>query len=137
MRVAMTPRFVRLAIVLATVALAGATPLLAQESVIIQRIIVKVNGEAMTQKELEQRQIDLLQQQGKTKPTTEDLEKITPDILVNSIDEMLIVQRGRELGFHMSDEQFTQFVNRIKSENKLDDAGLKAVLAQQGMTLTS
>jgi parvulin-like peptidyl-prolyl isomerase len=107
----------------------------ASAGVIIQRILVKVNGEIFTQKELEQEQIDKLQQDGKTSPTPADLQSITPDILVGKIDEMLIVQRGRELGFHLSDEQFASSVQKIKTDNKLDDAAFKVALGQEGLTL--
>src|SRR5262245_37124268 len=95
-------------LVLASVA--GAPVLRAQapptkpQGVIIQRILVKVNGDILTQKELEQRQVLALRDQGKGDLTGDALykalEDITPEILVSSIDELLIVQRGRELGYH-------------------------------------
>ena len=34
------------------------------------------------------------------------LDEVTPQLLVNVVDEMLLVQRGRELGYKMGDEQF-------------------------------
>src|SRR6476659_9199499 len=80
------------------------------KSVIIQRVLVKVNGEIFTQKELEQRQIDVLRDQGKTTATPKDIEAVTPDLLVNAVDEMLVVQRGKELGLHSTDEQFKLYI---------------------------
>jgi peptidyl-prolyl cis-trans isomerase SurA len=119
---------------------AGAPGLLAQtQGTIIQRVLVKVNGEIFTQKELEQRQSQILRDQSKGDLVGDALYKalegITPDILVNSIDELLLVQHGRELGFHLTDEQFKSSLERIKTENKLDDAGLKVALSQEGLTL--
>lgn len=119
---------------------AAAPRLFAQStSTIIQRVLVKVNGEVFTQKDLEERQIEALQQEGKGTLQGEALTKalgdMMPDLLVNAIDEMLLLQRGRELGHHMSDDQFKESIEAIKKDNKLNDADLKAALAQEGLTL--
>jgi len=105
------------------------------KSVIIQRVLVKVNGEIFTQKELEQRQIDVLRDQGKTTATPKDIEAVTPDLLVNAVDEMLVVQRGKELGLHSTDEQFKRYIESLKTDNKLTDAEFKQALTQEGFTL--
>src|SRR5580765_5440081 len=75
---------------------------------VIEQIIVKVNGEILTKTELENRQIAALRQAGhQIDPKTDDaqlrrmLDEVTPQLLVNTIDEMLLVQRGRELGYKM------------------------------------
>src|SRR5262245_32965047 len=82
---------------------------------ILEQILIKVNGEIFTKSDLESRQIAVLRQRGqqvdlKADPNNEQLRKaldeITPQIVVNAVDEMLIVQRGKELGYHLSDEQF-------------------------------
>ena len=36
-------------------------------------------------------------------------------------DELLVMQRGRELGYKMSDEQFDSILQNIRKENKLED----------------
>ena len=36
------------------------------------------------------------------------LDEITPQIMVEAVDEMVVVQRGKELGYKLSDEQFKQ-----------------------------
>src|SRR4051794_32053413 len=75
-------------------------------STIIQRVLVRVNGEVFTQKDLEEQQIDALQKDGKNNLQGEALNKavsdLMPDLLVEAIDAMLLLQRGRELGYHMS-----------------------------------
>jgi peptidyl-prolyl cis-trans isomerase SurA len=49
---------------------------------------------------------------------------------------MLLLQRGRELGYKLTDEQFTQVLANIKKENKLEtDEQFQAALKQEGMTL--
>src|SRR5438552_8871405 len=82
---------------------------------IIEQILVKVNGEIFTKSDLEQRQVAVLQQKGqatdlKSDPNNVQLRKalddVTPPLMVDAVDEMLIVQRGKELGYKLSDEQF-------------------------------
>ena len=114
---------------------------------IIERIVVKVNGEAFTQTDLEQRQIEALRQKNQQVNAAADLQNdatlraalatITPDILVNAVDELLLVQHGREQGYSLSDDQFKNIVDSVKKENKLDDQQLKVALAQEGLTLDS
>src|SRR5215210_9567050 len=82
---------------------------------IIEQILVKVNGEIFTKSDLEQRQVAVLRQRGQAIDLKDDpgnaqlrqaLDEVTPQILVDAIDEMLIVQRGKELGYRLGDEQF-------------------------------
>src|SRR5689334_8774100 len=86
---------------------------------IIEQILVKVNGEIFTKSDLEQRQVAVLRQKGQAFDLKSDpnnlqlhkaLDEITPQIMVDAVDEMLIVQRGKELGYKLSDEQFTSVV---------------------------
>src|SRR5450759_1379737 len=90
---------------------------------IIEQILVKVNGEIFTKTDLEQRQVAALRQKGqqidlKNDPNNAQLRKaldeITPQIMVDAVDEMLVVQRGRELGYKLSDEQFKSVVDNIQ-----------------------
>jgi parvulin-like peptidyl-prolyl isomerase len=116
--------------------------LTAQRGEILEQILVKVNGDIITKTELEQRQIAALRQRDPNfRPTTDaDLQKalveITPDVIVNAIDEMLMVQRGRELGYALGTEQFQGIVDNIKKENKIEtEEQFEAALKQEGLTL--
>ena len=40
--------------------------------------------------------------------------------LLRAVDEMLMVQRGKELGYALGDQQFKSIVDNIKKENKLE-----------------
>ena len=112
---------------------------------IFEQILVKVNGEIFTKTDLENRQVATLRQKGvqadlKTEAGNAELKKqlddITPGIMVDAVDEMLIVQRGKELGYKLSDEQFKSIVDNIRKENKLDTEALwEAALKQENMTL--
>jgi len=52
-----------------------------------------------------------------------------------AVDEIILQQRGKELGYTMNDEQFKNIVDQIRKENKLeDDATFKKALESEGMT---
>ncbi len=117
-------------------AVAAAVPLRAE---IVERVLVKVNGEIFTKTDLENRQVAALRRQNPNM-TDEELKKrveqVTPQILVDAIDEMLLLQRGKELGYKMSDEQFDDILKRLKSENKIEtEEQFQAALKQEGLTL--
>ena len=114
-------------------------------SEILEQVLVKVNGEIFTKTDLETRQVSEIRQRGKpidlsTPQGNEELRKaiaeITPGLLVNVVDEMLIVQRGKELGYRVSDEQFKQILDNLKTQNKIEnDEQLIAALKQENMTM--
>ena len=125
---------------MAAVPLAGQ----AQQPVIIEQVLVKVNGDIITKTELEQRQIAALRE-SKIDPNVlkndEELKqaiaKVTPHILVQTIDEMLQVQLGREKGLRLSDEMFNRWLTNLRKENNLvDDQKFQAALKQEGMTIS-
>src|SRR3954447_25163849 len=117
----------------------------AARSEIIEQILVKVNGEILTKTDLETRQVQALPQKGQNidlaseKGNTElrkALNEITPGLLVSSVDEMLLVQRGKELGYKLSDEQFKRVLDNLKTQNKIEtDEQLQAALKQENMTM--
>lgn len=112
---------------------------------ILEQILVKVNGEIFTKSDLEDRQVQALRQMGqnvdlKANPSDAQLRKvldeITPDLIVNVVDEMLVVQRGRELGYRITDEQFNGYIDNIKKESKIEtEEQFQAALKQENMTL--
>src|SRR6476660_5656264 len=112
---------------------------------IIEQILVKVNGEIFTKSDLEQRQIAALRQKGQALDLKSDpnnvqlrkaLDEITPQIMVDAVDEMLLVQRGKELGYKLSDEQFKSVLDNIKKENKLEnEEQFQAALKAEGITM--
>src|SRR6195256_2289159 len=117
----------------------------AARSEILEQVLVKVNGEIFTKTDLEARQVTEIRQRGKqidlsTAQGNEELRKaiadVTPGLLVSVIDEMLIVQRGKELGYRVSEEQFKQILDNLKTQNKIEnDEQLVAALKQENMTM--
>ena len=136
-----TPRAVLLSALLAVALTIGVA-----RAEIIEQILVKVNGEIFTKTDLEQLQVAALRQRGqqvdlKSDQSDEQLRKalneITPQIMVDAVDQMLIVQRGKELGYKLSDEQFKTVLDNIKKENKLEsDEQFQAALKQENMSMT-
>jgi parvulin-like peptidyl-prolyl isomerase len=56
--------------------------------------------------------------------------------MIGVVEEFLLVQRGKELGYQLSDEQFTSIVDQIKKDNKIENEGeFTAALKQEGITL--
>jgi parvulin-like peptidyl-prolyl isomerase len=119
---------------------APATPVASGGKVeIIEQILVKVNGEIVTKTELENRQVAALRTRAQ-QMSDDDLKKaiasITPDILVDVVDELLLLQRGKELGYKVTDENFKRVLENIRKENKLEsDDQFNAALKQEGITL--
>jgi peptidyl-prolyl cis-trans isomerase SurA len=112
---------------------------------IIEQILVKVNGEILTKTDLESRQIQALRDQERAidperlKNDTElqkMLREVTPGILASSIDEMLLVQRAREMGLRVTDDMFKKTIEEIKKTNKIEtEEQFLTALRGEGMTL--
>jgi parvulin-like peptidyl-prolyl isomerase len=124
---------------LAAAILTGAVPLRAE---IIEQVLVKVNGDIVTKTDFEARQVSALRSRpefANASPTNIELQKaigeITPQLIVEAVEELLLVQRARELNYVMSDEQFKGILDEIrKSNNITDDAQFQAALKQEGLT---
>jgi peptidyl-prolyl cis-trans isomerase SurA len=130
---------------ISTVALVAALaiPVRAQ---IIERVLVKVNGDILTQTELEERQTAAIRSRMGTDFKPEMLnnnaelkkavDEVTPQLLVDAIDELLLLQMGKEKGYHLSDEQFQAWLDNLRKEQNLgDDQKFQAALKQEGMTI--
>src|SRR4051794_38697979 len=110
---------------------------------VIEQVLVNVNGDILTKIEFEQRQVNELRNRPELANVTPNspqlrqaIAEVTPELIVSAVDELLLVQRGRELGYSMNDEQFKQVVDNIKKQNNLDDEQrFQAALKQEGMTI--
>jgi peptidyl-prolyl cis-trans isomerase SurA len=131
----------------ATMIMALSAGLATPRADVIEQVLVKVNGDIITKTELEQRQVEVLRQRlngqnvdPEMLKNDEQLKKalveITPQVLVNAVDELLLLQHGKELNLHLSDDQFKQIVANIRKEQNLtDDAKFQQALAQENMTM--
>jgi peptidyl-prolyl cis-trans isomerase SurA len=110
---------------------------------IIEQILVKVNGEIITKTDLEQRQIAAIRQRPEAQSLRGDdaglaklLAELTPQIIVDAVDELLLIQRGKELGYAMGDEQFQSILENIRKENKIEsEEQFQQALQQEGLTM--
>jgi peptidyl-prolyl cis-trans isomerase SurA len=129
----------------ALVAFLATAPLLGS-SEIIEQVLVKVNGDIITKSDLETRQINALRQQTKSEVDLQALQndaqlrkalaEITPQILVDTIDDLLLMQLGREKGLKLSDDMFNRWLGNLRKEQNLqDDQKFNAALKQEGMTI--
>src|SRR3954463_1976132 len=114
---------------------------------VIEQVLVKVNGDIITKTELESRQVAVLRQRLNGQNVDPEMLKndaqlkkalaeITPQVLVNAVDELLLLQHGKELGLHLSDDQFKSVVGNIRKEQGLEDEKkFQQALAQENMTM--
>jgi peptidyl-prolyl cis-trans isomerase SurA len=133
--------FLRRAIVLgAVLAMVGTA-----HAQVIEQILVKVNGEVFSKTDLESRQLLALRQKGQSidlKSASSDqqlrkvLDDLMPQLMVDAINEMVVVQRGKELGYSLGEEQFKSVVDNIRKENKLDtEEQFQAALKGEGLSM--
>jgi hypothetical protein len=106
-------RHIRTAFGLA-VALAAA-PAAAQQPQIVEQVIVRVNGDIVTKSDFERRTIDTLRAQPElvnmpagSPAFIQAVAEVTPQLILDAVDELLLVQRGREMGYALGDVQFQQ-----------------------------
>lgn len=126
--------------VLVVVLAAAAVPLGAE---IIEQVLVNVNGDILTKTEFEQRQVAMLRQRPELANVTPDspvlrkaVVEITPQLILEAVDELLLIQRGRELGLALGDQQFTSILDNIKKSNNIEtEEQFQAALKQEGMTM--
>ena len=110
---------------------------------IIEQVLVNVNGDILTKTEFERRQLEVLRTRPELGNVTFDspvlkqaIIEITPQLILEAVDELLLIQRGRELGLALGDEQFISIVENIRTSNNLEDeAQFEAALAQEGLTM--
>ena len=117
-----------------------------QQGEVLEQVLVKVNGDIITKTELEAKQIAALRERFNSPVDAQALQndealkkallEVTPELLVNSIDELLLTQLGREKGYTLSDEAFGEWLTAMRKENNLqDEAKFQAALKQEGMTV--
>jgi peptidyl-prolyl cis-trans isomerase SurA len=109
---------------------------------VIERVLVKINGDILTQSDLEARQSAALRERRENPQSmsnaelTKVLAEITPGILVDAVDEVLLLQRGKELGYKLTDERFKEILANIKKENKIEtDEQFQAALKSENLTV--
>ncbi len=103
-----------------------------------QRVLVRVNGEIVTHvgsRPAADRRHSLEEHRHQNITDANVLRlmnEVTPDVLVDTVNEMLLVQRGQELRRQVHRRRVpSEGVEGLKKDNKLDDAGLRQALARE------
>src|SRR3954469_18270669 len=136
------PRLVALALT----AVAVVAQLRVGSADVLEQVLVKVKGDILTKTALEAKQNASLRGPINSAVDAEALKndetlkkmiaEVTPKILVDTIDEMLLMQLGKEKGYHVTDQQFKDWLTQLRKDQNLDDENkFKAALAQEGMTM--
>ncbi len=104
---------------------------------ILERIIVKVNGEIITQTEFQARQLAAAQA-ARVEPDRvgQFLRENNAKILQEAIDDILLVQRAEDAGLKLPPHYIDDVIDGIKKDNKIEsEAQFQEQLAREGMTL--
>src|SRR6188472_2367831 len=100
---------------------------------IVERVVARVNGDIVTLSEFEARQFAAVQQAKVPQAQVETyLRENNARLLQEAIDDMLILQRGEELGIRLRPEYVQEVIEGIKKENNIADDNQ---LQQEGMTI--
>lgn len=114
----------RVWILAACCVLAAAAPVLGADVTTIEQIIAKVNGDIVTRSELErlrkQTEAELRQRGANAQQIAEAMKDREKDTLRDRIDQLLLIQRGRDLSINV-DTEVSKYLANIQSENKIAD----------------
>jgi peptidyl-prolyl cis-trans isomerase SurA len=104
---------------------------------VVERVVARVNGDIVTLSDFEARQIADVQAARVPPERIETyLRENNRRILQDAIDEVLILQRGEELGIRLRPEYVQEVIEGIKKENNISDDGeMRRQLRREGMTL--
>jgi parvulin-like peptidyl-prolyl isomerase len=121
--------------------MAAALPLVAADVRVVEEIAAKVNGDIVTRGELDQT-LKEFEKAARADGITgaklqESLTLARQDALRERIDELLLVQKGKDLPGMNVDGDISRFLAQIQTQNRLTDADKLAAFVQEnyGMTL--
>jgi len=111
---------------------------------VIEQVVVNVNGDIITRGQLDERVRSVLaQQQGRAiaaadvatnEALRQEAEALRPRMVSDAIDELLVLQRARELGFGVSEDDVDRVIARIRLDNNIgSDAEFSDLLRGQGI----
>jgi peptidyl-prolyl cis-trans isomerase SurA len=104
--------------------LASAVALSAADTIVIEQIVAKVNGDIVTRSELDrirqENQLEM-QQRGMSAPQIRTaMQEREKDLLRDRIDSLLLIQRGKDLDIKV-DTEISKRLAEIQLENKIAD----------------
>jgi peptidyl-prolyl cis-trans isomerase SurA len=106
------------------VCIAAGSLLCMAETVVIEQIVAKVNGEIITRSEIERMKkgmVDEMKARGASaKEIEEALKERDKDFLREKIDAMLLAQKGKDLSINL-DAEVTKYVANLQRQSKIAD----------------
>ena len=110
------------------------------QGILLDRVVAVIDNAIVLQSELYTRVMPMIadldqitDERERTRRTTQ----MTRQILDEMVNEELIVQAAVEAKLEVDPKEITAALDEIKTQNKLDDAGLAQALALQGYTIAS
>src|SRR5688500_18494510 len=104
---------------------------------IVERVVARVNGDVVTLSEFEARQLAAVEQ-GRVPPAEIEtfLRENNARLLQEAIDDMLVLQRGEELGIRLRAEYVQEETDGVtKDYNIIEHAELQRQLRREGMSI--
>jgi len=101
-------------------------------------VVAVINDAIILNSELEARRLPVLseaQQITDPKERERRIAKLTSQVLDEMVNEELIVQAAETAKVEIESSEVQSAIDEIKQQNNLDDAGLSAALAAQGLTI--
>lgn len=128
--------FRKLIITIATIITAGwaASASAAVQPVLLDRIVAIVNDEVITKVEFDRRVAQIRAQLDRRQAAQPAADVLEPQVLEHLIVERIQTQMAVERGIRISDAQLERVVERVAHENGLDLPGLRARVADEGMS---
>jgi parvulin-like peptidyl-prolyl isomerase len=127
----MRSRIFLAAVILAALAVVAA----AQDRMVIEGILVRVNDRIVTISDFTKRlQVELSQMQNA--PTEEELQQLTQLLLNEMIDEMVLLERANEMNIEVNEKMVDQALQNLREENNLiEDEAWEAAIESSGLTM--
>jgi len=104
----------------------------------LEYVVAVINDAIILNSELEARRLPVLseaQQITDPKERERRIAKLTSQVLDEMVNEELIVQAAEAAKVEIESSEVQSAIDEIKQQNNLDDAGLSAALAAQGLTI--
>lgn len=111
---------------------------------VFERIVVKVNGDILTRQTIDERVRSVVAQEEGRGVTLTDIRvdpalqqkatALVPRVVGQAIDELLVLQRARDLGFGAADDDVDRVIARMRLDNDIkSDAEFTDLLRSQGI----
>ena len=114
----------RICALLLSLGLAGIVPVSAADNVTVEQIVAKVNADIVTRTDINRARREMeanLKQRGATpEQIAEAVKQGEADILRDRIDNLLLIQRGKDLNVNV-DSEVTKYMGDLQRDNKIAD----------------